>query len=371
MNYLSKWRLREKTNIISGPHLWAICLIFCALFFIYYSFEYNRSFLIAWLPWSWHIISFEFLHHINGILLYIPFIYAAFIFGWRGALSFWLGSMLIILPHVVLYSVGYTSLISNILYLSVPLMVALIFTLQLRWIELEKKALAARESDRQAYLSQVFKAQEEERKRIARELHDDTIQTLLVIANRVQSLLNCLSSEVAHNVKEEGKSIRNSILDLKEDVRRLSIDLRPGVLDNLGLLPALGWLTDRINQQGTINARIIVNGDNWQFSPDIGVIVFRFVQEALNNARQHSEANEVLVKLESGSSTVRIVVEDNGKGFFLPKTMNELTTKDAWGIIGMQERARLLGGTFNICSHPGKGTLVTIEFPVNPYVGIC
>lgn len=238
MKLLAKLRSKEKEVIISNPHFWSICFIVCALASLYYAFQYNRPFFNEWFPWFWHVVVFEFSHNMNGILFYIPFLYATLIFFWSGTLIVWLVSVLMMLPYIMFYFTDSISLISNIFYLFLPLMIVLFIALDLGWRGRERKAMAERESERRSYMSQIFKIQEDERQRIARELHDGAIQTLLVIANRAQSLSNDLGSKVSPVIKGQTELIKSEILNLKEDMRRLSLDLRPVILDNLGLLPA-------------------------------------------------------------------------------------------------------------------------------------
>lgn len=345
-------------RIIRTSHFWLIIIMTIAIMFLYYCFEYHRQTFDNWFPWLKPVIIFEYRHHINGILLYLPFIYAATIFKWRGAAIIWVVSMILILPHIISFSSNLIFLMSNILYLLMPVMVILF----IRWQERERQTIIEREIERQAYMSQVLKAQEDERKRIAHELHDETTQALLVIANNAQSLLTDKTSAISSRVEEIAESIRDSSIQVADDIRRLSIDLRPSILDNLGLLPALSWLVERMEKMDSINAQVLINGVDRKLSPEADVIIFRFVQEALHNVRRHSKATEVYVKLEFNAQTVKISVQDNGNGFASPVSISEFINKGKFGIIGMHERARFLGGRFNISSKPGEGTTVSIEF---------
>ena len=211
-------------------------------------------------------------------------------------------------------------------------------------------------------LAQTVQAQEDERHRIAQELHDDTIQTLLVIANRTQSLMCDENNGTNSKVRANVEWIRDAILNVSDDVRRLSLDLRPSILDNIGLVSALTWLVDRLNQEDSIDAQMKVSGKSYRLNHETEVIIFRIVQEALNNVRRHSKANMAVVSLEFSEDSLKVAVQDNGKGFTLPREQSDFTAKGKLGLAGMQQRTKFLGGVFNIYSEPGKGTLVSFEF---------
>jgi two-component system sensor histidine kinase DegS len=229
------------------------------------------------------------------------------------------------------------------------------------------------------YIRQTAKAQEDERKRIARELHDDTTQALIDLSRRLDNLATSREqlSETAKRHFEEFQELIDSIL---RGVRRFSQDLRPSVLDDLGLLPALEWLTANLMEGNGIEAELKVYGDRRRMPSEAELVLFRIVQEALNNVRRHSQASRVvtvvefgesraspelvLSKVEGQSRRVRITVEDNGQGFELPARTGDLATTGKLGLIGMHERARLLDGTLTVRSEPGKGTTVTVDVPV-------
>jgi two-component system sensor histidine kinase DegS len=213
------------------------------------------------------------------------------------------------------------------------------------------------------YIGQITKAQEDERKRIARELHDDTAQALIDLSRRLDNLATSheqLSKTVIGRL-EEFQGLIDSIL---RGVRRFSRDLRPSVLDDLGLLPALEWLTANLMDEDGIKTELKVYGDKRRLSPEAELALFRIVQEALNNVRRHSQASQVVTVVRFGEDRVRITVDDNGQGFELPGRTGDLATTGKLGLIGMHERAHLLNGTLTVRSEPGKGTTVTVDMPV-------
>ncbi len=213
------------------------------------------------------------------------------------------------------------------------------------------------------YVRQITKAQEDERKRIARELHDETAQALIDLSRRLDDLATSHEqlSESAIGRLEESQELIDGIL---RGVRRFSRDLRPSVLDDLGLLPALEWLTANLMEEDGIKTELKVYGDRRRLPPEAELALFRIVQEALNNVRRHSHASQVATAVEFSEGRVRITVSDNGQGFDLPDRTGDLATTGKLGLIGMHERARLVNGTLTVHSEPGKGTAIIVDVPV-------
>lgn len=351
--------LRKETyKMMRNPHFWIICSMMIAFSILYYTGFPTIKEKAAWLR---DFRTFEYIHNIQGSLLYLPFIYAAVAFGWIGITTIWVISLTIMIPRVVYFAHNVSSLSNNISFLTVPVMLILLIVIISKWLKSERKMYLEREAQRQVFMSQVLKAHEDERKHIAQELHDDTIQTLLALNNRIQSLLNKESNSLSVKIAQQLDSFSNSIYAVTEDLRKVCVNLRPSILDDIGFLEAIRSLVDNLNN-GAIKTRLVVNGENRKLSSETGVIVYRFIQEALNNVSRHSEASEVIVNLDFGTEATKIRVQDNGKGFILPKQLGELTTNHKLGIVGMQERAKLLGGSFNIYSQPGSGTSVYLEF---------
>jgi len=213
------------------------------------------------------------------------------------------------------------------------------------------------------YIGQITRAQEDERKRIARELHDDTAQALIDLSRRLDNLATSrekLSEAVIERVEEFQELIDNIL----RGVRRFSRDLRPSVLDDLGLLPALEWLTANLMAEQGIKAELKVYGQKRRLAPEVELALFRIVQEALNNVRKHSRASQVVTTVEFGEGKVTITVKDNGQGFELPNRTGDLATIGKLGLIGMHERAHLINGILTVRSAPGRGTTVTVSVPV-------
>ena len=213
----------------------------------------------------------------------------------------------------------------------------------------------------QFYLRQINRAQEEERKRIARELHDDTIQYMVVLARQLDELASS-SKGLSDEERLHLENLRQQINSIMEGVRRLSHDLRPATLDRLGLLPALEWLASQV--PSGVSVEVKAYGTERRLPAEVELVLFRIAQEALSNVRRHSQATKAEVKVEFEDKKARITVKDNGKGFALPETMGDLVKAGRLGLAGMQERIQLLNGSLKIESETGRGTTVTVEAPV-------
>jgi PAS domain S-box-containing protein len=213
------------------------------------------------------------------------------------------------------------------------------------------------------YLQQITRAQEEERKRIARELHDDTIQYLVVLARQLDDLASS-SKGLSKDERQYLENLRQQINSIMEGVRRLSHDLRPATLDRLGLLPALEWLASNMTKHSGINVQVKTQGVERRLPTEVELVLFRIVQEALSNVRRHSQATNAEVTVEFGEKKITIAVKDNGKGFAIPEAVGDLVKEGRFGLAGMHERIQLLGGSLKIDSAPGKGTTVSVEAPV-------
>jgi len=210
------------------------------------------------------------------------------------------------------------------------------------------------------YIHEITRAQEEERKRIGRELHDETAQGLAVLAFDIERIARH-GGNLPEEVLERLNKLRERTEALMEGVSRFSHELRPDVLEHLGLVPALEWLTDELRATTGIDASTQIIGKNRRLPTEVEVGLFRIAQEALNNVRRHSKAIEVNVRIEFGSEKVELDITDNGSGFKLPNMLGEFASMKQLGLLGMQERAHVLGGDFTIHSEEGKGTSVKVE----------
>jgi len=212
------------------------------------------------------------------------------------------------------------------------------------------------------YLQQVTRAQEEERKRISRELHDETTQALVALSRQLDALASSgkgLSEDSRLRLEELWQKTNN----IMQGVRRLSQDLRPAALDRLGLLSALEWLASDIAEYSGIEIKVNVVNTERRLPEEVELVLFRITQEALRNVWRHSQATRAEITVEFDESKTRVTVSDNGKGFNLPETIGDLARDGKLGLAGMQERARLLGGSLTVQSEPGRGATITVELP--------
>lgn len=212
-------------------------------------------------------------------------------------------------------------------------------------------------------LQQVTRAQEEERTRIAQELHDDTIQALVVHCQQIDDFTSSIKG-LKKEAKQRLENLYQDANSIIHDVRRISQDLRPAALDNLGLIPALKWLGSKVASYSGISVDVIARGNVRKLPDEAELILFRIAQEALQNARKHSQATLAEITIEFSHSSTRITIADNGKGFEPPQDISALPRYGKLGLAGMQQRAQLIGGILSIKSQPGEGTTLVAELPV-------
>jgi signal transduction histidine kinase len=213
---------------------------------------------------------------------------------------------------------------------------------------------------RKHLLARAISAQEEERTRIARELHDETGQALSAI---LLGLRNLEHAETVAQARALAHRLRDLTSQAVRDVGRLARGLRPSTLDDLGLLPALQRYGEELGASHDLTVRI--TGDaRARFPVDVETTLYRIVQEALTNVARHARAQsaDVIIRREQG--VVQVIVRDDGAGFDVDSALEAGGVRRALGLMGMRERASLLGGSSVISSRPGAGTTITIELPV-------
>lgn len=220
-----------------------------------------------------------------------------------------------------------------------------------------EQVFAARE--RTQVLSQRLVAiQEEERRNLARELHDEIGQILTGLKLILEMSLRLPPEESQANVQEAQKLVG----ELMSKVRQISLDLRPGMLDDLGLLPALLWYFERYTTQTKVQVNFTHSGlEGQRFASEIETAAYRIVQEALTNVARHAQVKEVSITAWADPNILSVEIEDRGAGF---NPQSALEANNSSGVAGMGERARLLGGGLTIESEIGKGTLITAHLPL-------
>ena len=214
------------------------------------------------------------------------------------------------------------------------------------------------------YAQLVTKAQEEERKRLARELHDEVSSSLLLLTQGLDAIILSNRPRQSQVLKEKLETLHSQAVEALEYVRRYAQDLRPRILDDLGLVAALEWMAEDMEKNYRIRAHVEVVGVERGLPTEVQLLLFRIAQEALSNIRRHAEASKAVVELRFGDYNITLTVSDNGKGFELPERIGDLASAGRLGIMGMSERARLLGGTLEIKSEIGNGTQAVAKIPL-------
>jgi len=229
--------------------------------------------------------------------------------------------------------------------------------LQLELAEMSRKVQAAQEGLHD-YIGAITSAQEEERTRLARELHDDTIQAVIALKQRVQLAQKSVKDQ---NGKQSLKELETLAEQTIENLRRLTRALRPIYLEDLGLVTALEMLA----RETSLNNQLVVDfqktGQERRLSHEVELSLYRIAQEVLNNVVKHSNATRADLKIDFGVSEINMEVVDNGSGFLVPKSPTELAPEGHFGLLGIRERADLIGARLEIESTLGKGTRLSIR----------
>jgi signal transduction histidine kinase len=219
-----------------------------------------------------------------------------------------------------------------------------------------------REEGLEAFSAHIVRAQEEERRRIAQELHDETVHSLLLLCRKLDD--STAAAGDGESLKSAMREAHAFTATVVESVRGAVRRLRPPLLDDLGLIAAIEKLTDETTALLGIESRIEVRGEPARLPDDVELVLFRIVQEALHNVERHSGAASVSICLAYTPTTVSVEVADQGRGFSVPAKLEDFLRDDKMGVLGMQERARTFGGHLAITSEPGRGTRVRAELPV-------
>ncbi len=210
-----------------------------------------------------------------------------------------------------------------------------------------------------AYAAWVLRGQEEERQRIAKEIHDEPIQSLIHLCRQLDAAME--DDGASDRLREQLADLRALATGITEDLRRLSKGLRPPSLDDLGLPAAVRRIVSDLGRRQGIEVELRVEGDRARLGRDLELGLFRIAQEALNNVEKHAEATRASVRLSFARREVRLEVVDDGRGF---NAAGDWTRSGSLGLLGMQERATLLGGHLRVVTAPGRGTRIVATLPV-------
>jgi len=212
-------------------------------------------------------------------------------------------------------------------------------------------------------LNKVITAQEEERKRVARGLHDDTMQSLSAALMKIDTCM--LYGE--HSQEKIGE-IKGIVLDTLEGIRTMIQNLRPSILDDLGLEAAIRWLLDKhLWERGITYFYNIIGDHSSRFDPQVEATLFRIIQEVIVNIARHAEAENVFFIMKLGDHDIKVDIEDDGKGFDVKSALKRTEDGRGLGILGLKERVYLMDGKVVICSEPGCGTRVSIWIPLQSH----
>ena len=240
---------------------------------------------------------------------------------------------------------------------------------ELRAINVEKERLLVevrkRDALRGMLIRRITGAQEAERQRIARELHDETGQALTGLSMGLRGIANKLEKKGNTSEAEFLRKLEKSATIALGELRGLISDLRPPQLDDMGLTVALRWLVNRCDERHAFNVDYQVNGDIQNLPPEIETTLFRIVQEGLNNITKHSHAENAGVIL-TFNKQLELKIWDDGKGFNLAEVLEPHTARTAWGLLGMQERASLIDAQLHLESALGQGTTLTLTLDLVP-----
>ncbi len=208
---------------------------------------------------------------------------------------------------------------------------------------------------------QLVEAQEAERRHIARELHDEIGQTLTAVKINLQAMQRRANvSDLTASLHESMDIVEQAI----QQVRNLSLDLRPSLLDDLGLIATLRWYLDRQARWAGLSTQFTATPPDLHLPANLETVCFRLVQEALTNALRHAQAHTIQVDLQQLEKELRLLISDDGIGFEVEPTLKQVVYGKGLGLVGMQERVSLLGGRFELESTPGQGTQIRVFLPL-------
>ena len=219
-----------------------------------------------------------------------------------------------------------------------------------------------REIMRGELFRRVVAAQEAERQRVARDLHDETGQSLTAIGMGLRGLSGRLSGRNKEALNTLHK-LESMTADSLKELQRLMTDLRPSHLDDLGLSAALRWYSTKVQEHSALHIRVDIHGEECDLDDAVKITIFRIIQESLNNVIKHARATHVNIHLHFEEKNVRINVFDNGIGFDRDQVQQRRSSRPSLGLAGMEERAGLLGGTVTVQSRPGYGTEIEALIP--------
>jgi signal transduction histidine kinase len=219
----------------------------------------------------------------------------------------------------------------------------------------------------QTLFQQLMHVQEQERRQLARDLHDEIGQALTAVKMNLQTLQRSGGSAASASPLDDSLTIIDGIM---HHVRDLALDLRPSLLDDLGLVSAVRWYVSRQAERAGWTADVAAEESLSRLPPDLAIACYRLVQEAVTNAMRHAKASHISVSLQRQDDDLDIRIRDDGTGFDVLAVQSRVSQRQSLGLLGMEERVRLLDGRLVIDSHPGKGTEVRVRIPFHRPAGM-
>ena len=227
------------------------------------------------------------------------------------------------------------------------------------------EAVMRHREELQRLSAQLIHAQEAERKRISQELHDELGQALTAMSINLSVIKKEMPPQLTLMIGERLEETALLVDQTLEEVRELALNLRPSMLDDLGLLPTLRWYVGRYARRVCLEVELEAIYLEERLPREMETVLYRVVQEALTNIAKHAQANRVRIRLEGKDSTVSVLIEDNGRGFDTDEVAARERSERGAGLLGMRERVSSLGGSLSIRSRPGQGTQLSVEVPLD------
>jgi two-component system, NarL family, sensor histidine kinase DegS len=363
MNFAGNVRntVLKKNSVLFKRHFWIIAAITLVLALLY-----NASLLrvTRFFPLFNDIVTATGIYaFVVCFLFLVPILYASALFKIKGLAITWLAFLVSILPRAFIELTSFENVLIVSLFALVALLVGLLMALDYNPNVRERVGRAISATTRVRHLARLVKIREYERQFVARKLHDSIIQSLLVIANKAQSLERGDSGDINPQAKKNLENMQIMLLHVIDDVRNLTHGLRPGILDNVGLLPVVRWQTERLSQESGVKINLDVKGMEYKLPPETEVIIYRIIQESFNNIRQHSKATRVDLVFDFAAVGFKIILHDDGQGFKTPGDLKEFANEGKYGLDRIQEQVKLLDGTIKLTSGPGSGTTMEMVFP--------
>lgn len=224
--------------------------------------------------------------------------------------------------------------------------------------------LDERNQQLRALSERAINAQEDERREIALTLHDDTGQTLSMLIINLERLESQLPAEAAA-LKDKLAAASDLARQSLASLRKIVYGLRPTILDDLGLVPAIRWIARTYLEEAGIHTEVSARDDTEPLSPQVKSTLFRICQEATNNIVRHAQAHNARISLDQENCEMHLQVEDDGVGFDVAQASEQAVALQRLGLLGIQERAQLAGGRILLDSAPGKGTRLSVYVPLS------